>query len=189
MKLSCEHQHAQRKEKGYLKNILYSGKDLALLNCFKSFWITWNVTKVSKRNEILQCTTVESKQGLGQDGWQAQQSYGNATYQLRLIKLDNTRCVCFLGGLIWLRGYKVNLGFIEHTFLSNWAFLVFKQELLLCFWMFFVFLLNFHLWLIAFNFYAYLRQLLLLNIPSRLLPCTQCVIEIPICTREAVKWS
>ena len=85
MKLSCEHQHAQRKEKGYLKNILYPGKDLALLNCFKS------VLKVSKRNEILQCTTVESKQGLGQDGWQAQQSYGNATYKLRLIIVNRAR--------------------------------------------------------------------------------------------------
>ena len=38
----------------------------------------------------------------------------------------------------------------------------------------------------AFSFYAYLRQLLLLNIPSRLLTCTQFVIEIPICAREAV---
>ena len=150
------------------------------MKCYKGVETKWN---------LVQCTTVESKQGSRQDGWQAQQSYGNATYKLRLIKLDNERSIFLFLGLIWLRVYKVNLGFIEHTFLSNWAFLVFKQELLLCFWMFFVFLLNFHLWLMDFNFYAYLSQLLLLNIPSRLLTCTQCVIEIPICICEAAKWS
>ena len=54
---------------------------------------------VSKQNEILQCTTVESKQGLEQDGWQAPQSYGNAAYKLRLIKLG-TQVVFVFWGLI-----------------------------------------------------------------------------------------
>ena len=56
--------------------------------------------QMPKRNEILQFTTVESKQGPRQDGWQAQQSYGNATYKLRLIKLDNERCIFLFLGLI-----------------------------------------------------------------------------------------
>lgn len=46
----------------------------------------------------------------------------------------------------------VHNNLIEITLFSNWTFLLFKRKRLLCSWMFFVFLLNLHLWLMAFSF-------------------------------------